>query len=150
MTSHSSQVVALEENSFPSNSKSSELHLRFAELCGIDTDSTAGNNPYLTAVQLIVQLEAVEPGVTGRWLKAFPLAGDSLNFQEMNKIFHEEVGHNLPMAPGFLVSLFFYFSNDFGKMVRWFKEGGYHLDLDHNEEFPGPIDFRTWLRIASK
>ena len=63
MTSHSTQVVALEENSFPSNSKSSELHLRLAELCGIDTDSIAGNNPYLTAVQLIVQLEAVEPSV---------------------------------------------------------------------------------------
>ena len=82
--------------------------------------------------------------------KAFPLAGDSLNFQEMNKIFHEEVGHDLPMAPGFLVSLFFYFSNDLGKMVRWFKEGGYNLDLDRSEEFPRPIDFRTWLRTTSK
>ena len=83
--------------------------------------------------------------------KALTLAGDSLNYEELNKIFKEEVGMDVPTAPSLMVSIFNYFNDDIGKMAKWLREGGYAgpLDAAVKEEF-GMMDFRTWLKTASK
>ncbi|KAE9363361.1 NAD(P)-binding protein [Stipitochalara longipes BDJ] len=82
--------------------------------------------------------------------KAVELSSESLTFQEMNKIFREEVGYDLPLAPGMLVRTFFFFNSDLGKMAKWFREGGWNSAVEPNNVFPNLMDFRTWLRTTSK
>jgi uncharacterized protein YbjT (DUF2867 family) len=83
--------------------------------------------------------------------KAFTLAADTLEFDTMNKIFKEEVGSDLPLAPGFLASFFKWAVSDLGKIFKWFKEGNYAFDIAQMKaELPGMQDFRMWLRTTSK
>lgn len=83
--------------------------------------------------------------------RAVTLAGDSLTFPEVDKIFKEEVGHGAPIAPSILVTVALFFQDDFKKMTQWVQEGGYAGDMGYiQKETPGLMDFRTWLRTESK
>ena len=83
--------------------------------------------------------------------RAITLAGDSLNFAEVNEIFREEVGRSAPIAPALLITLALFFQDDIKKMSQWFQAGGYAGDTGYiRKETPGLMDFRTWLRTESK
>jgi uncharacterized protein YbjT (DUF2867 family) len=56
-----------------------------------------------------------EPERHNRW--AITLAGDRLNFAEVNKIFKEEVGHGAPIAPSILITVALFFQDDLKKMT---------------------------------
>jgi len=83
--------------------------------------------------------------------KAYTLAGDTLDYETMNKIFKEEVGRDMPLAPGIATVLFKFIIPDMGKMFQWFEEGNYSYDIGFvKKEHPDLEDFRTWLRTSSK
>jgi uncharacterized protein YbjT (DUF2867 family) len=83
--------------------------------------------------------------------RALTLAGERLNYNELTKIFTEEVGHDLPIAPAVLVCIALFFKDDIKKMSTWFQQGGYAGSIeDVKRETPGLTDFRTWLRTSSK
>lgn len=83
--------------------------------------------------------------------KAYTLAGDTMDYTTMNKIFKEEVGRDMPLAPGIATILFKFIIPDMGKMFQWFEEGNYSYDIGFvKEEHPDLQDFRTWLRTGSK
>ena len=83
--------------------------------------------------------------------KALTLAGDRLNYKEMDAIFKEEVGISSPIAPSLAVTFVFWVvSSDIRKMAHWFNQGGYAGTLDRNENEFDLKDFRTWLRTSSK
>jgi uncharacterized protein YbjT (DUF2867 family) len=79
------------------------------------------------------------------------LAGDELNFGEMKRIFEEEVGYQMPLATGWIVSAIKWAVADFGIMFGWFETDGYGVDVEGlRREDPELEDFRTWLRNESK
>jgi len=83
--------------------------------------------------------------------KAYTLAGETMDYAMMNKIFKEEVGRDMPMAPGTATTFFKFIVPDMGKMFQWFEEGNYSYDIGFaKEEHPDLQDFRTWLRTSSK
>lgn len=83
--------------------------------------------------------------------KAFPIVGDQMDFEEMQKIFRKTVGKDLQLAPGFLASFFKWAVSDLGIMFAWFKKGGYAWDTQEaRKAFPDLEDFATWLRDSSK
>lgn len=83
--------------------------------------------------------------------KAVTLAGDVLNYDEMNQVFKEEVGTDMPLTYEFIVSAARWAISDVGKMVQWFEGGGYGGDIaEIKKETPDLQDFRTWLRNSSK
>jgi uncharacterized protein YbjT (DUF2867 family) len=83
--------------------------------------------------------------------KAYTLAGETMDYATMNKIFKEEVKRDMPLAPGIATTFFKFIIPDMGKMFQWFKEGNYSYDIGFvKEEHPDLQDFRTWLRTSSK
>ncbi len=74
--------------------------------------------------------------------KAYTLAGDTMDYATMSRIFKEEVGHDMPMAPGIAASFFEFTIPDMGKMFQWFGEGSYSYDIGFvKEEHPDLQDF---------
>lgn len=82
---------------------------------------------------------------------AVTLAANTMTFDTTNNIFKEEVGSDLPLAPGFLASFFKWAVSDLGKMFEWFKKVNSAYDIEQiKAEYPDMQDFRTWLRTSSK
>jgi uncharacterized protein YbjT (DUF2867 family) len=82
--------------------------------------------------------------------KGITLAGDELNFQELNQIFKEEMGYDIPLSYGFIASLLKWLISDLGFMFKWFEDVGYGGDIQQlKAEFPFMQDFRTWLRSGN-
>ncbi|KAH8696636.1 hypothetical protein BGW36DRAFT_322006 [Talaromyces proteolyticus] len=78
---------------------------------------------------------------------AMTLVGDELTQSEAEVIFQEVVGSSMPMAPCPIGSAVKFFKKDtVGDMFRWFEENGYGGDVVQcRKEFPGLMDYRTWL-----
>jgi uncharacterized protein YbjT (DUF2867 family) len=78
---------------------------------------------------------------------ALTLVGDELTQTEAEVIFQEVVGARMPMTPCPVGSAVKFFKRDtVGDMFRWFEENGYGGDVVWcREEFPGMMDYRTWL-----
>ncbi|EED13523.1 transposable element tc1 transposase, putative [Talaromyces stipitatus ATCC 10500] len=78
---------------------------------------------------------------------AMTLVGDELTQPEAGVIFQEVLGFSMPMAPCPIGSAVKFFKKDtVGDMFRWFEENGYGGDVVQcRKEFPGLMDYRTWL-----
>jgi uncharacterized protein YbjT (DUF2867 family) len=79
------------------------------------------------------------------------LSGDSVSFDEMNAIFREEIGNEMPTTWEVLVDGLQWAIADLGASMKYFREGGYGYEIDR--DLAGKLglrDFRTWLREDSK
>jgi NmrA-like family len=83
--------------------------------------------------------------------KSIILAGDKLSFVEMNQIFREEVGRDIPLAPvstpGSMPGSLSYVSPTLRRYFEWLEKGGFriHPSLVRAAQ-PDMQSFRTWLR----
>ncbi|PYI08855.1 nucleoside-diphosphate-sugar epimerase family protein [Aspergillus sclerotiicarbonarius CBS 121057] len=82
--------------------------------------------------------------------KCVSLAGDSLTFDEMAKIFKQKTGKNLPMTFGILSRILMWIMKDLGYMFQWFHDSGYDADIPALKRVhPGLKDFGAWLETES-
>jgi uncharacterized protein YbjT (DUF2867 family) len=83
--------------------------------------------------------------------RALTLTGDLLTFDEMNQIFKEETGTDMPLTCELLVDGLQWAISDLGVTMKYFRDGGvdYEMDVELAEEL-GLRNFRTWLRQDSK
>ncbi|MCJ1477436.1 hypothetical protein MMC13_006107 [Lambiella insularis] len=83
--------------------------------------------------------------------KAISIAGDELTQAEAARIYKEEVGKEMKVAPalvGYVVK--WAMQETLGDMFMWFKYGGYGADVAECKRIhPGILDYRTWLREES-
>jgi uncharacterized protein YbjT (DUF2867 family) len=82
--------------------------------------------------------------------KALTLTGDVITFQELNRIFREEKGKNIPLTFDLVSSILEWAVGDFGVTMKFFRDGGYDCEMDKDlAKELGLRDFRTWLREDS-
>ncbi|RDW91784.1 hypothetical protein BP5796_01178 [Coleophoma crateriformis] len=82
--------------------------------------------------------------------RSISLAGDELNFAQVNALFKSEVGQELPQTMSFLARLIMWLAKDLGAMIRWFAAEGYGADVKAlREEHPDLQSFRDWLRESA-
>lgn len=78
------------------------------------------------------------------------IAGDELNFDEACKTFKEVIGVEMPTTFCVVGSVLTVAMRDIGAMFKWFKTGGYGVDIEAaRREYPGLMDFGAWLRETS-
>lgn len=83
--------------------------------------------------------------------KAFALAGDDLSFLDLERIFKEVVGEELPQTYRAVSWPILWTVKDASKSFQWFKTKGWKADIEGlRREEPGLQDFATWLRESSK
>ncbi|CAG7564462.1 unnamed protein product [Fusarium equiseti] len=83
--------------------------------------------------------------------KAIALAGDDLSFLELERIFKEVVGEELPQTYRAVSWPILWTVKDASKSFEWFKTKGWKADIDGlRRKEPGLQDFKTWLRESSK
>ncbi|KAJ5702184.1 nucleoside-diphosphate-sugar epimerase family protein [Penicillium malachiteum] len=82
--------------------------------------------------------------------KFLSLAGDSLTFEEMSKIFYAKTGRRVPTTFGFICTFALWWLPDFGKMFHWFYNSGFGADIPALRKMhPGLKNFETWLETES-
>ncbi|KAI9839381.1 MAG: hypothetical protein M1837_002105 [Sclerophora amabilis] len=78
--------------------------------------------------------------------KAFSLAGDSLDLNELDQVFVEKTGHKAPSTFNFVARGFFYWLPEFGKMFKWLGENPYTIDVEGLRKIhPGLMTLGTWM-----
>jgi len=81
--------------------------------------------------------------------RAISLAGDELTFDEANTIFKEEVGYDIPITFGFIVSALLWGVKDIGTMFKFFEDVGYAADIAAlRKEHPGLRSFADWVKSS--
>lgn len=88
-----------------------------------------------------------EPGEYG--MKEFPLVGEQLTFREVQRIFREVVGSDIPETYGLVVTMLRWAIPDFGATCRFVEDGGYSWDCTDLVKEQRLLDFKTWLKNAS-
>lgn len=82
--------------------------------------------------------------------KALSLAGDELSFEQLNRMFKEKTGAEVPQTFHFVAWLVLYLLKDFGYMMQWFADEGYGANIAELRKIhPGLKDFGTWLEKDS-
>jgi uncharacterized protein YbjT (DUF2867 family) len=82
--------------------------------------------------------------------RAVSIAGDELTFEEANKIFKEETGKDMPIAPCLVGSGLRLLVGDLGAMFGWLGTDGYGADVvGLRKEYPELQSFRQWLQQSS-
>jgi NmrA-like family len=83
--------------------------------------------------------------------RGISLAGDSLTFEQMAKVFKEKTGEDVPTTYEFLAHGMLWAIGDVGTMFRWFYTDGYGSDIQMlRKEYPELLDFGDWLAKESK
>ena len=82
--------------------------------------------------------------------KAISLAGDELTFGQVNQIFKERLGYEIPTTFEFLARFIKWMVSEMGLMFTWFDEEGFAVDIPKLKRMnPGLKDFGTWLEMES-
>ncbi|KAM0563431.1 hypothetical protein ACHAPJ_001152 [Fusarium lateritium] len=82
--------------------------------------------------------------------RALSLAGDELTLKEVEKVFKEKTGRDLPYAFSFVVSPMMAMVKELGYMFKWFNDVGFGADLKTlRKEYPGLKSFGSWLETES-
>ncbi|KAM0504701.1 hypothetical protein ACHAP8_002087 [Fusarium lateritium] len=86
-----------------------------------------------------------------RWAgKALALAGDDLCFSDVERIFREVVGEELPQTYKAVSWPILWLVKDASQSFEWFRTAGWKADIDDlRRQEPGLQDFKTWLRESS-
>jgi len=83
--------------------------------------------------------------------KAISLAGADLTFDQINEIFKEKTGADVPTTFGFLGSAILWGVKEVGTMFQWFYTDGYGADIaDLKKIHPGLLDLGAWLGKEGK
>ncbi|PQE08991.1 nucleoside-diphosphate-sugar epimerase family protein [Rutstroemia sp. NJR-2017a WRK4] len=83
--------------------------------------------------------------------KMISLAGDDLTYEEMERIFKEKTGREVPTTWKLPVKLMMLAVKELGVMFKWFGEEGYNADVKElKKEEPELKDFGTWLETESR
>ncbi|KAH7222545.1 uncharacterized protein BKA55DRAFT_584675 [Fusarium redolens] len=83
--------------------------------------------------------------------KALALAGDELSFSELQEIFREVVGEELPQTYKVVAYPVLWMVKDASKSFEWFRDAGWKADITAlREQEPGLQSFAAWLRESSK
>ncbi|KAH7049120.1 nucleoside-diphosphate-sugar epimerase family protein [Macrophomina phaseolina] len=78
--------------------------------------------------------------------REIPLAGDDLNFADVQRIFREKTGKELPAAPEQVAKSIVEENADLKAMWTWFATDGYGADVAAlREEFPDLLDYGAWV-----
>lgn len=82
--------------------------------------------------------------------KAIGLAGDSVNFEQLQATFKQSRGYDLNGTYGILGSALKWAVSDVGKMLDWFASDGYGVDIvELKKTYPKILDLRQWLDTKS-
>ncbi|KAK8188239.1 NmrA-like family protein [Phyllosticta capitalensis] len=83
--------------------------------------------------------------------KTIPLASDELNLKEVQSIFKNRIGMDLPEGSEDMVGGILSRNDDLNKMWKWFGTDGYSVDISKvKEELGGAVvDYKTWLEKES-
>ncbi|KAI8672208.1 hypothetical protein LRP88_03277 [Fusarium phalaenopsidis] len=83
--------------------------------------------------------------------KAIALAGDELNFSELQDVFHRTVGEPLPQTFRAVSYPVLWMVSDASKSFEWFRTAGWDADIASlREQEPGLQTFQKWLRESSR
>ncbi|RSL97153.1 hypothetical protein CDV31_013175 [Fusarium ambrosium] len=83
--------------------------------------------------------------------KAIALAGDELNFSELEEVFQRTVGEPLPQTYRAVSYPVLWMVSDASKSFEWFRTAGWDADIASlREQEPGLQTFEQWLRESSK
>jgi len=83
--------------------------------------------------------------------KALSLAGDELNFDEINELFKRKTGADVPTTFEILARGMLWGIADLGIMFNWFHSDGYGADIEELKKIhPGLLDLDQWLEKESK
>lgn len=83
--------------------------------------------------------------------KATALAGDELNFSELQDVFQRTVGEPLPQTYRAVSYPVLWMVSDASKSFEWFRTAGWDADIPSlREQEPGLQTFEKWLRESSK
>ena len=78
--------------------------------------------------------------------QAISLAGDEVTFVQLNQIFQDRLGYNVPTTFEFLARFILWIASEFKVMFKWFDEEGYVVDIPKLRRMnPGLKDLGTWL-----
>ena len=82
--------------------------------------------------------------------KAISLAGDDLTFGQVNQVFRERLGYEVPTTFEFVARFIKWMVSDLNMMFRWFDEEGMVVDIPKLRRMnPGLKDLGTWLETES-
>ncbi|KAI1029300.1 hypothetical protein LB504_010734 [Fusarium proliferatum] len=83
--------------------------------------------------------------------EALALAGDELSFFEIQEIFQEVVGEELPQTYKIVAYPILWMVEDASKSFAWFRDAGWKADIDSlRAQEPGLQSFACWLKESSK
>ncbi|RSL47797.1 hypothetical protein CEP53_009799 [Fusarium sp. AF-6] len=83
--------------------------------------------------------------------KAIALAGDELDFSELQNVFQRTVGEPLPQTYRAVSYPVLWMVSDASKSFEWFRTTGWDADIASlREQEPGLQTFEKWLRESSK
>ncbi|KAF5579154.1 hypothetical protein FPANT_9727 [Fusarium pseudoanthophilum] len=83
--------------------------------------------------------------------RALALAGDELSFSELQEIFREVVGEELPQTYKIVAYPVLWMVKDASKSFEWFRDAGWKADIQIlKAQEPGLQDFALWLKESSK
>lgn len=77
------------------------------------------------------------------------VAGDELTFEEARRIFREEVGTEIKVAPCLVGKALKMLVGDLGEMFSWLETDGFGAEVHIALGDVKTRDFRTWLRESS-
>jgi uncharacterized protein YbjT (DUF2867 family) len=83
--------------------------------------------------------------------KAVALAGDDLNFSDLERIFGEVVGKELPQTYKVVSWPILWLVKDASQSFEWFRTAGWKANIDDlRRQEPGLQNFETWLKESSR
>ncbi|KAF2098576.1 NAD(P)-binding protein [Rhizodiscina lignyota] len=82
--------------------------------------------------------------------RAISLAGDELTFAQIQQIFKEKTGTDLPESYSIFATLLLWMVKEVNIMMKWFHDEGYGVDIPAlRKEYPGLMDFGSYLEKRS-
>ncbi|KAH7238472.1 hypothetical protein BKA59DRAFT_514759 [Fusarium tricinctum] len=82
--------------------------------------------------------------------RAVSLAGDELTLKELETVFKEKTGRDLPSTYSLIVYPMMAMVKELGYMFKWFNDVGFGADLKAlRKEYPGLKTFGSWLETES-
>ncbi|EWG54424.1 hypothetical protein FVEG_12642 [Fusarium verticillioides 7600] len=83
--------------------------------------------------------------------KAIALAGDELSFLELQEVFREVLGEELPQTYKVVAYPVLWMVKDASKSFEWFRDAGWKADIQSlKAQEPDLQDFASWLKESSK
>lgn len=82
--------------------------------------------------------------------KSMGIAGDELSFGQMNKIFKDKFGTNLPITFDFVGKGLNWAVKEMSSMLKWFVSDGYGVEIENVKNvLPDLLTWEAWLEKES-